>query len=547
MTEPADLIITNADIITMNPKQPRAEAVAVSQGLITAVGTNAEIAVFAGPHTQRVDLQGGVMSPGFVEPHSHVLLMAVLLAPQVTDIRAFVEPTWADIEAKVRSVVAETPPGKPVIVFGLDTIAHNTSLPNIDDLDAFTRDHPLIIVSLSAHTAVGNSAAFALAGITNETVDPPGGHFGRREDGSLDGVAHEATAVGQFVIPMLAGAGFDMLASIRTQCAAMARAGFTTVGELLVQEGDRPVLAAMKEMPDLPIRMRLYEGTNASRKATGQAGDTDPKIRQVGLKLWVDGTPLEGKSLHREPFIDSEVTRTIGSAGMCGSANYSAEELLEIVRAYADTGFQFACHVQGDAGVDRILDVYETVLTERNLIGTDHRWRLEHCGAMTKDQFERAAALGVTCSMFVQHIYYFGDTYVDDIFGPERGGRWMALQSALDAGIRISLHNDGYFTPPLPIGNLSTAVNRLAEGSGRVLGPEERILLDEAMRAVTINAAWHLFSENEVGSIEVGKFADFAQLSADPYTVEPTELNEKVVVEATWIGGKKVDPAALEG
>ncbi len=548
MAEPADLIITNADVITMNPDQPRAEAVAVSKGVITAVGTSTEIAALAGSHTQLVDLGRGVLSPGFVEAHGHVLLMTFLLAPQILDVRSFVAPTWPDVKAKMERAIAQAPEGKAVVVFGLDTIAHNVPFPTIDVLDEFTTDHPLVVVSLSAHTAAGNSAAYAFSEITAETPDPAGGQFGRKDDGSLDGIAHETNAVSALLLPMMGDIGFDLVGSARLQSAAMARAGYTTVGELLLQDMYRPVLDMMAAMPDLPIRIRSYEGTNASLVATGKAGETDPKVRQTGLKLWVDGSPLEGKSLFREPLLDTEVTRNLGlPAGSCGSANYTEEELLTIVRAYVGTGLQFACHVQGDAGIDRILDVYETVLTERELVGTDHRWRLEHCGGMSTPQFERAASLGVTCSMFVQHVYYFGDIYVDDILGPERGGNWMALRSAIDAGVRISLHNDGYFTPPEPIGSMSTAVNRRAQGSGRQLGPAERITVDEAMHAVTINAAWHLFSEHEVGSIEVGKFADFAELSADPYEVDPTKLSDEVVVNATWISGKKVDLAALEG
>lgn len=538
---PADLIITNANIITMNSEQPRASAVAVTNGRISAVGSVEDVADLAGEHTEVVDFEGGILSAGFVEPHSHVLLMAMLLAPQVSDCRSFNSPTWRDIEDTIAERVASTPVGQPILIYGLDPIVHDHPMPSRQELDAFTTDHPLVVIALSAHTISANSAAFDFSGITATTPDPPGGRFGKAADGSLDGVVHEATAVAMTAGPLLAAVDFDLVASLRDQAAALARAGFTTVGELLVQDQDIPVIGAIKTMPDFPIRLRWYEGTNPTMKATGQAGDTDPMVRQTGLKLWVDGSPLEGKILSSEPFLDTKVTRDMGiTAPCCGSANYSEDELLTIVRAYAESGLQFACHVQGDAATDRILNVYETVLTERGMLGTDHRWRLEHCGESTKAQFERAASLGVTCSMFVRHVYYFGDTYVDDILGEDRGSHWMRLRSAIDSGVRISLHHDGYFTPPLPIGNLETATTRISK-SGRALGVDECITIDEAMNAITTNAAWHLFSEDEVGSIEVGKFADFTELSADPYSVAPGELEQTVTVLGTWLNGKRID------
>ncbi len=534
------LVITNADIITMNPAQPRAEAVAVQDGQIVAVGSSVEVAELIGDDTEVVDFGGGVLTPGFVEPHSHVLLMAMLLAPEVADCRSFNCPTWADIEATIRDRVANTPKGQPILIYGLDPIVHDKSMPTRQDLDAFTTEHPLAVISLTAHIISANTAAFEFSGVTAETPDPPGGVFGKASDGSLSGVVYEATAVAMMARPLLGSVGFDFVASLREQASVLASAGFTTVGELLVQDTDLPLIGAAKAMPDFPIRLRWYEATNSTMKTTGQAGETDPLIRQTGLKIWVDGSPLEGKTLHYEPFMDSQVTRDMGlPAGCCGSANYSEAELLEIVRVYAESGLQFAAHVQGDAATDRILNVYETVLTERGLIGTDHRWRLEHCGATTREQFERATRIGVTCSMFVRHVYYFGDIYVDDIFGEERGSHWMRLRSAIDAGVRISLHLDGHLTPPLPIGNLATATTRVSQ-SGRVLGADECITIDEALRAITINAAWHLFSDHEVGSIETGKFADFTELSADPYTVEPTELESRVSVLGTWLNGSRV-------
>lgn len=541
MNEFADLVIANANIITMDEARPRATALAVTAGVICAVGTADDVVSVTGPETETLDLKGQVLLPGFVEAHGHVLLMGQLLGDEILDVRSFQCPTWQDVEAAVKQRIGETEPGQPVVAFGYDTVQHNVVAPTRQDLDALTTEHPLVLISLSAHNASANSAAIDLVGLTGETPDPQGGEFGRAADGSLDGRFNEAGAVAVLAIPLYGLMKVDVVASVRAQCAVMAGVGFTTVGELLVLDFHRPLLAGLAAGPELPVRLRLYEGTNDSLAPVGSKDDANPEIRQIGLKLWVDGTPLAGTILMDEPYLDTPVTRKLGLApGCCGSANYTAEQLQTIVRAYAPSGFQFACHVQGDAAVERILDVYEQVLTEQGLLGTDHRWRLEHCGEMTPAQFSRAERLGVSCSMFSRHLYYFGDMLAEDILGPERGEHWMRLRSALDSGMKLSLHNDGYFTPPDPLGSVQSAVTRVVQGSGRVFAPEERITMHEAMRAVTIDAAWHVFSEHEVGSIEVGKLADFVELSADPYDADPMKLTDEVKVLSTWKSGHRV-------
>ena len=230
-------------------------------------------------------------------------------------------------------------------------------------------------------------------------------------------------------------------------------------------------------------------------------------------------------------------TRTIGvTPGSCGHANYTAEQLTEIVGAYFPLGWPMACHVQGDAGVDTILDVYEEA--RRQHPRDDHRLRLEHVGAIRDEQLRRAADLGVTCSIFVDQIHYWGDVIVDGLFGEERGSRWMPAGSAVATGMRISLHNDPPVTPEEPLRNISVAVTRKAP-SGRVLGPEERLTVEQAIRAQTIDAAWQPFSDDIVGSPEVGKYADLVVLSADPRSVLPEEIAD-LEVRATFLAGGRV-------
>jgi predicted amidohydrolase YtcJ len=260
-------------------------------------------------------------------------------------------------------------------------------------------------------------------------------------------------------------------------------------------------------------------------------------LRQAGIKIWVDGSPWIGNIDLSFPYLDTDATRTIGvTPGSCGCANYTREQLSEIVEAYFPRGWQMACHVQGDAGVDTILDVYEEAL--RKHPRHDHRLRLEHVGAIRNEQLQRAHDLGVTCSIFVDQIHYWGDVIVDGLFGPEHGERWMPCGSAVATGMRISLHNDPPVTPEEPLRNISVAVTRVAP-SGRVLGPEERLTVEQAIRAQTIDAAWQLFSDEVTGSLEVGKYADMVVLSADPRTVPPEEIAD-LEVRTTFLAGRQV-------
>ena len=329
----------------------------------------------------------------------------------------------------------------------------------------------------------------------------------------------------------------DYPAMLRAEMARLNRGGLTTCSEMAFDPGFRPVVEQMRS--DLTVRLRPYEISNAQMSTDLTPDNGDDMLRQTGIKIWVDGSPWIGNIDLSFPYLDTDATRIIGvTPGSCGCANYTHEQLAEIVEAYFPRGWQMACHVQGDAGVDTILDVYEDVL--RRHPRSDHRLRLEHVGAIRPEQLQRAHDLGVTCSIFVDQIHYWGDVIVDGLFGPERGDRWMPCGSAVKTGMRISLHNDPPVTPEEPLRNISVAVTRTAP-SGRVLGPEERLTVDQAIRAQTIDAAWQLFCDDVVGSLEVGKYADMVLLSADPRAVSAEEI-AGLEVRATFLAGRQVYP-----
>lgn len=528
----ADAVITGT-ILTVDDARPTAEALAVADGRIVAVGARSDVAGHIGPNTDTIDVADGCVMPGFVEAHGHPLMEAIALSDRIVDIRPV---TISDADDAVEAVAREAKArgGAGAYLNGWDPLLQN-GLPELTLawLDEIAPDGPLVIIHNSGHKAYFNSHAARFNGLTRDTPDPKGAKYGRDAHGELDGTALETGAV----FPLLGGAitPGDYPAMLRAECARLNRAGLTTCSEMAFDPGFRPLVERLRG--ELTVRLRTYEISNPQMHTDATPGEGDDMLRQVGIKIWVDGSPWVGNIDLSFPYLDTPATRTIGvPPGSCGHANYTREQLSEIVGAYFPLGWPMACHVHGDAGVDTILDVYEQAL-QRNP-RDDHRLRLEHVGAIRPDQLQRAADLGVTCSIFVDQIHYWGDVLVDGLFGPERGSRWMPAGSAVATGMRISLHNDPPVTPEEPLRNISVAATRTAP-SGRVLAPEERLTVEQAIRAQTIDAAWQLFADDVIGSLEVGKYADLVVLSADPRTVPPEQIAD-LEVRATYLAGRQV-------
>ena len=528
----ADLVITGT-VLTVDDARPTAEALAVADGRIVAVGDRADVAALIGPGTRTVDVGDGCVMPGFIEAHGHPLMEAVALSDRIVDIRPVTLGSAADVVQAIHREVAKRGPAGAYLN-GWDALLQpGLPQPTLAWLDDIAPDGPLVIIHNSGHKAFFNSRAAARGGLNRDTEDPKGASYGRDANGDLDGTAEEIGAV----FPLLGGAiqAGDYPDMLRAECARLNQAGLTTCSEMAFDPNFKPLVEAVRA--DLTVRLRTYEVSNARMATDATPGEGDDMLRQVGIKIWVDGSPWIGNIALSFPYLDTPATRTIGiPPGSCGCANYTREQLTEIVAAYFPKGWPIACHVQGDAGVDTILDVYEEALREHPR--EDHRLRLEHVGAIRREQLQRAADLGVTCSIFVDQIHYWGDVIVDGLFGPERGSRWMPAGSAVATGMRISLHNDPPVTPEEPLRNISVAVTRTAP-SGRVLGPEERLTVEQAIRAQTIDAAWQLFSDDIVGSLEVGKYADLVVLSADPRTVPPEQIAD-LQVRATYLAGRQV-------
>lgn len=537
----ADVIFIGGPVVTVAPGAPEAEALAVTGGRISAVGSTSDVMQLKQARTEVVDLEGRAILPAFVEAHGHPFEMGLSLAPPAVDVRPFIVPTAARVWQKISDAAKATPKGTEILANGIDPLLQtDLQLPTRSQLDVLVPDNPIVIVSNSGHAAYANTAAFELAGITKDTPKPTGAQFVHGADGELTGEVLEQAAIMRLTVPFLKVVAAHAHTNVRWAYDQLAQAGIATASEHAYEAGPQyALLTKLAQEPDCPLRIRAYEiGTpelaNDPANAASKRPRADELFAKIGMKLWADGSPWQGNIFTTFPYLTDATTARMGlGPHHHGGMNYTPEQVSELASAFVEQGWQLSCHVHGDAAVDVVLDAYEKANASPAL-----RSRVEHVGAMRRDQFERAAKLGVTPSFFMEHVYYWGDVLIDELFGPDHGAQWMSAQSALDAGLRISFHNDGTVTPPNPIGNIATAVTRVAKGSGRVLAPEQRIGIDAAIKAATIDAAWQLHLDSDIGSLETGKSADLVVLSANPRTAPPEKLRD-LQVEATFLMGRQ--------
>lgn len=540
-----DKILTAGSIITMDEDHPRAQAVAVSGDTVVAVGTLEECRA-ALPGATVVDTGAQALMPGFVEPHSHPFVSGVSTQAPAVSIAPWVASTWAEVVAIFTATATASDPALPLVFNGFDALLHGRPAPDAATLDEIFGDRVVVVADNSGHGTYFTSALIAKNGWDTEVpADPVGGRFGRTASGALDGKAYEVPANTLVLGPVLLELGGSMLSSAAHYYALMARAGITSTSDMTYSADVTAGYEALAALPCVPLRVSMWQVSTAEGYPDPVAFDAgDRLLVKQGVKLWTDGSPWIGNVALSFPYLATETTGRAGidpaTAGGESSMNYGRRDVDAILDECAPLGWQMSFHSNGDLAIDFALDAYERALSEHGLLGTDHRWRIEHVGAGRRDQFDRAAALGVHLSMGPFQYYYWGDLLDGEMFDSAHGARWQAFADAVDSGACVSFHNDGSVSPPSPILNVQTAVTRQTR-SGAVHAPEQRIDIHAALKAHTINAARTLKRDTLVGSIAPGKLADFVELSADPYEADPATLNDSVTVLGTWLGGDKID------
>ena len=531
-------------VITMNPAQPFATHVAVRDGRILAVGGADEVADL-GPIELDSRFQDSVILPGFVEGHSHLFEGAVWRDPYVGffDRRApdgSVVKGLKSIEAVVARLLEVAVEGgdAAITAWGFDPIYFGGRRMNLADLDAVSRERPVVITHASIHIMNVNSRAMELAGL-DQATDLDG--LVRGLQGELTGELLGPEAMGHIRRRVVADAFSRKLdGDAMRRFGDIARmAGVTTATDLVSDMSDEIVATyrSVSADPDFPLRLApalaarffgLDEGVARWRALRRESTDT----LHFGLvKLVVDGSIQGFTARLRWPGYHNGAPN--------GLWYVAPSELGGIIEAYHRAGALLHIHTNGDEASEVAVEMLERALGAHPR--PDHRHTLQHCQMPDPALFRRIKALGLCCNLFANHIYYWGEAHVAQTMGLARAMRMDACGTALRMGIPFAIHSDAPVTPLAPLFTAWCAVMRQT-AAGRVLGEGERIPVGEALRAITLGAAYTLKLDHLVGSVEVGKFADFAVLADDPLLVEPATLKD-IAVLATVRGGA-VFPAA---
>jgi predicted amidohydrolase YtcJ len=548
-------LLSARKIITMNTYRPQATHVAIRDGRILGTGSADEL---AGWGKMRADdrFADKVLMPGFVEGHCHAKEGGMWDYPFVgyLDRRDPDGGLWEGAQS-MQAVVDRLAGiergmsggegggeegGRPLFAWGFDPIYFGGARMGLAEIDRVSATRPVVILHSNGHVINVNSAVLARAGISRATnvdgvvKDDRGEPTGELAEAAAKYMAYRVTGD-----PFFGGIRARDLARFGQACA---NAGVTTATDLFAVLSDQSLAAYAQatRTPGYPVRLLpamntldrpAAEGIDLLAEARRQ---NNPKLVYGLAKIMTDGS-IQGMSARMKwPGYFNGIRN--------GVWNMAPEQLVATVHAYHAAGAHLHMHVNGDEASELMIDAIEAALTGHPR--RDHRHTLQHCQMADEAQFRRMAALGICANLFANHIYYWGDQHRDITMGPDRALRMDACATAERLGVPFAIHSDAPVTPLGPLFTAWCAVNRLT-ASGQVLGPAERIPVAAALRAITLGAAWTIRMDHLVGSIEPGKWADFAVLDEDPTEVAPEALKD-VPVWGTITGGEAT-PAAGRG
>lgn len=534
---PARTLYFGGPIVTLDDAGSVAAAVLIAGDRILAVGGESELSAQAGPNARRVDLAGRALLPGFIEAHGHFpgegvfAVMVDLNSPPIGNIH-----TISGLVARLRERASETSAGDWILGMGYDdTLLAEGRHPTREDLDRASSEHPILITHISAHLAVSNTRGLELAGIDARTPDPEGGVIRREaETGEPDGVLEESAL--ELLAAVAPAPGLlDGIRIVREASRRYNAAGVTTA------QSGYTARTLMRALPWLVrtglarVRLVIWPGMEVVDQmlADGDAFESyDEQWVHVGaVKLIADGSIQGYTGYLGEPYFVAPGD----DPDYSGYPRIPRDELIERVTRYHAAGYQVAVHGNGDAAIDDILDAFE--IAQRKHPREDNRHVVVHAQMAREDQLSRMQALGVIPSFFSLHTYYWGDRHREIFMGPERAARMSPAGSAARMGLRFTIHADSPVVPMEPLRLVWAAVNRVSS-SGQSMGEAQRVSALQALRAVTIDAAYQHFEEADKGSLEAGKLADLVILSESPLD-RPERIDEIRVLE-TIIGGRTV-------
>lgn len=531
-------VFHNGTVLPVDAGFSEQQAFAIHENKIVAVGSNEEILALAGKHAKQIDLQGRTVLPGFIEPHIHFALMA--FTGSWLDIGPLKHDTTDKALAALKKVASEADNDEWIVARQFDpSLQTGPAMLTTRELDKISSTRPVFILNASGHLAYVNSRLLQLAGVNRETPNPPGGEYFRLADGTPNGAMTQKAYFPILLSNEKLRRSFEAESvesgikvgneaathGITTLC-DMATGGGSGYAEV---EGYRQMFVSGRMRSR--IRAYLYsEVAEAWDKSGVKFGEGDENVRIAGWKIVHDGSNQGLTGRQREPYYRQDEL---------GVYYVQPDELKQMVEQRAKQGWPLAIHGNGDAAIDSILDAVEAA-SKTGIDMKSLRCRIEHASILHDEQIARMKDLGVSPSFLINHVYFWGQTMRDNVFGPEKVQLLDRCASVENAGLKWTMHSDAPVSQMNTLHKIRVAVARdFWKEPGNVLAPQEKVSVEAAIRAVTINAAWQCFSEHEIGSLEKGKLADFVILDSDPRKVNPTEISD-IKVSETWMNGKQV-------
>jgi hypothetical protein len=526
----ADLILLNGKIVTVDGENSISKAVAVKDGRILKVGTNAQVKRMAGTTTKVIDLGGKTVVPGLIDSHMHpggswgaYLVRGVACGPNFTKVKELLDA--------VRKKASETPPGNWILGYSMDNVKLGR-YPTLKELDDASPVNPLYIQRRDGHNGVANSLALKMAGITRETPDPHHGKIERDEKGEPTGLLRESAKdlVYHKLPPYTEDEFYRGLQIVYDECL---RLGLTSIHASMVSPAEFRAMQRLKREGRLSVRTSVHLSGRDKGMVEGAIemglqtpfGDEWLKVTAVE---WVFDTSTSGRTAaYYKPYV--------GEPENTGILLYDQEDITNRVKAAHKAGIRVGLDGVGDRGIDRALDAIEAALKEAPR--EDHRHRIEHCCAVTPPIQRRLKDLGVIDASATGFLHDLGDAYLKNRGMAEMKYMWPH-RSLIDQGIHAPGHSDASICSPNPWLGIYSLVTRKTSG-GNVLYAKEGIKPIEAIRAYTIDGAYAAWEEGIKGSIEPGKLADLCVLDKDPLKVARDELKD-IQTLMTIVGGKIV-------
>jgi predicted amidohydrolase YtcJ len=514
-----DLALVNGKVWTGNAARPWAEAVAVRGERITSVGTTAEMRLLAGPGTKLVDLGGALVLPGFIDSHTHFLAGGFALKTvQLRD-----AANRGEFAARIAAKAREIGPGRWVLTGDWDHQSFDpVELPRRDWIDAVTPDNPVFVNRFDGHMALANGRALALAGITRDTPVPLGGEIEKDPaTGEPTGILKD-TAM-DLVYAKVPEPSFDeKLAAAEAAVRHAAANGVTSVHEM-ADAASFEVFQELLRRGRLTTRVYLYVpitevGTVAALRVRSPFGG--PYLKLAGLKGFMDGSLGSATAYFFEPYTDEPGTSGLLNGHMFPEG-IMEKRILEADRA----GLQLAIHAIGDRANSLLLDMYEKAVATNG--PRDRRWRVEHAQHLRPADIARFGKLGLVAAVQPYHAIDDG-RWAETKIGPERIKTTYAFESLRKAGAVLAFGSDWTVAPLEPILGIYAAVTRRTLDGANPGGwvPGEKVSVEEAVRAYTVNGAWVEFAEASKGTIETGKLADLVVLDRDIFAIPPEGIGE---------------------